>query len=144
MQRHAENRLIQPKPAVPTTTLGPDQAVRETPNVLFERFHSGVPQESGPTTAEMELRLREILAQILYITPEEIGKNDSFFQMGGDSLSAMQLMSRARQHGIHLTVQNILRLAFGQMVASATEGESAQIHEMGSFSILPSSKVDAI
>jgi len=144
LQRHAQNQLIRAKPAVPTKTLGPDQTFRETPNALFERFHSGAPQESEPTVAETELRLREILAQILDITPEEIGKNDSFIRMGGDSLSAMQMMSRARKHGIHLTMRNILQLAVGQMAATAVEEEGGQMHEMEPFSILPSGKVDAI
>lgn len=59
-----------------------------------------------PTT-EMEFKLRDLWAQILKISPQDISKNDSFLQIGGDSLSAIQLVTLAQQSSIIVTVASI-------------------------------------
>ncbi|EGD95448.1 nonribosomal peptide synthase [Trichophyton tonsurans CBS 112818] len=59
-----------------------------------------------PVTTEERL-LRTLWAEVLKISEEIIGTNDSFFRIGGDSISAMQLVAAARQCGIILTVAEI-------------------------------------
>ena len=51
-----------------------------------------------------------ILASIISITLniDEVGIDESFFELGGDSISAIQVVSRANQAGIHFTVRDIL------------------------------------
>jgi len=114
---------------------------------FFDRFHSckGKLQKSSLRTTEMEFRLREIWSQVLAFAPEEIGKNVSFLELGGDSIQAMRLVSGARQQGIVLTVQKIFQHPrLEHMAAIAVEMESGQMHEMEPLSILPISDVDAI
>lgn len=53
--------------------------------------------------------LRQIWSRILAIGEEEIGLNDSFFQLGGDSIGSMKLVSELRAKGMELTVPEIFK-----------------------------------
>ncbi|KAI1738626.1 peptide synthetase [Xylaria scruposa] len=53
--------------------------------------------------------LRQIWSGILSIGEEEIGLNDSFFQLGGDSIGSMKLVSELRAKGMELTVPEIFK-----------------------------------
>ncbi|GAM86382.1 nonribosomal peptide synthetase [Dothideomycetidae sp. 11243] len=89
-----------------------------------------------PTT-EMEFRLRDIWAAVLKFAAEEIGKDDSFLQIGGDSISAIQLVSAARREGISLTVSTIFEDSrLSSMAATATDGVADDV-DAAPFSLLP-------
>ncbi|PNP59080.1 hypothetical protein THARTR1_01328 [Trichoderma harzianum] len=60
----------------------------------------------GPETS-MEVRLQTIWAKILDFPAEVIGRDDSFLRIGGDSIGAIQLVSLARDAGIHLEISQI-------------------------------------
>jgi non-ribosomal peptide synthetase component F/aryl carrier-like protein len=53
--------------------------------------------------------LRQIWSRILLINEEDIGLNDSFFQLGGDSIGSMKLVSELRVKGMELTVPDIFK-----------------------------------
>ncbi|KAK6815196.1 hypothetical protein RU639_008655 [Aspergillus parasiticus] len=61
-----------------------------------------------PST-DTEIRLQEIWAQILNIEANSIGVDDSFFRLGGDSISAMQMSARLKASGFSITVAEILK-----------------------------------
>ncbi|MER7009384.1 thioesterase domain-containing protein, partial [Dactylosporangium sp. NPDC000555] len=50
-----------------------------------------------PATGATQLRLAEIWAALLAVSAERIGANDTFFDLGGNSLQTAQLISRIRQ-----------------------------------------------
>ncbi|PHH81937.1 hypothetical protein CDD82_7476 [Ophiocordyceps australis] len=52
-------------------------------------------------------RLRRLWSRVLGIAQDDIGLDDSFFLLGGDSITAMKLVSEARLDGIGLTVMQI-------------------------------------
>lgn len=79
---------------------------QEIPAQQRLRFTPGAMQREPPSTP-MELALREIWVEILKIDPDQIGKQSNFLRLGGDSLSAIQLVTTAREQGIRLTVANI-------------------------------------
>ncbi|KAE8406480.1 hypothetical protein BDV37DRAFT_280762 [Aspergillus pseudonomiae] len=60
-----------------------------------------------PTTA-LEKQLAQVWSQVLNIPEKSIGLNRSFMSLGGDSITAMQIVSRCRAVGIKLSVQDIL------------------------------------
>lgn len=66
----------------------------------------GKPRE--PKT-QLEREVQLIWSQCLNRTVHEISLNTSFFGMGGDSISAMQILSRLRQKGIKASLHDILR-----------------------------------
>ncbi|KAJ5674298.1 uncharacterized protein N7477_004232 [Penicillium maclennaniae] len=56
-----------------------------------------------------ERKLQHIWAKVLDIAADEIGPEDSFFQLGGDSISALKAASRARAAGIVHSVENLFQ-----------------------------------
>ncbi|ORY70445.1 surfactin synthetase subunit 3 [Pseudomassariella vexata] len=71
------------------------------------------PVENRPArvqvTSTKQIKLRHAWSRILGISEEEIGLNDSFFQLGGDSIGAMKLVSETRVEGFALTVAQIFK-----------------------------------
>ncbi|KAJ5855559.1 uncharacterized protein N7529_009503 [Penicillium soppii] len=70
-----------------------------------------------PPTTAAEQKLQQLWAQVLKIEPDSIGADDSFFRLGGDSISAMQLASLARSQGLELSVSDIFALRQLSMLA---------------------------
>ena len=82
--------------------------------------------ESGyeePQT-ETEKKLAEIWAQVLGV--EEVGVHDNFFDLGGDSIMSLQIISRANQLGMGVSVRELFQ--------SQTIAELAEAVESGSGS----------
>lgn len=75
-----------------------------TPQQLA-KFRVEVTQNREPTT-ETERKLQQIWKQLVG-EGIDIGTNDNFFALGGDSLKAMKLVAAARAQGFSLTVAQI-------------------------------------
>jgi len=56
-------------------------------------------------TNEVEALLVDIWSSVLHI--EKIGTNHNFFELGGDSINAIQVISRTNKNGFELTVQDL-------------------------------------
>ncbi|KAH8820154.1 hypothetical protein F5884DRAFT_893093 [Xylogone sp. PMI_703] len=54
-------------------------------------------------------QLRSLFADVLQLEPNNIDDNADFFQCGGDSLAAVQLILKARAQGIHITMGDIFQ-----------------------------------
>jgi amino acid adenylation domain-containing protein/thioester reductase-like protein/non-ribosomal peptide synthase protein (TIGR01720 family) len=54
---------------------------------------------------ELEQQLAEIWQELLNV--ENIGRNDNFFSLGGDSIISIQMVSRARKMGIIIDVKQV-------------------------------------
>lgn len=80
-------------------------------------------QPRTSATSRRQRRLRALWSHVLR-TPEcEIGLEDNFFLLGGDSISAMKLVSEARPEGIRLTVAQMFSNKTLQTMAAAMEYE---------------------
>ncbi|WP_342332931.1 amino acid adenylation domain-containing protein [Pedobacter sp. FW305-3-2-15-E-R2A2] len=60
---------------------------------------------AGPLN-EIETQLIAVYQNVL--GKEGIGRNDSFFDLGGDSIKSIQIVSRLKQQGYSLTIQEVL------------------------------------
>ncbi|WNG46961.1 amino acid adenylation domain-containing protein [Archangium minus] len=86
-----------------------------------------VPDRYEPPRTPEERSLAEVWAQVL--GHERVGIHDDFFELGGDSILAIQIISRAAQAGVHVTAKQlfthptIARLA---TVAGSAPGVSAE------------------
>lgn len=70
---------------------------------------------------ELEAALAEICQQVL--KRERIGVQDNFFQIGGDSILSLQIVSRANQQGIRLSAKQIFESeTIERMAQVATRG----------------------
>ena len=91
--------------------------------------YADVDHYRAPTNAVEEI-LAGIYAQVLGL--DHIGIDDSFFDLGGDSISSMQVVARARAAGVTcrprdiFAEQTVARLA---RVARVTEGQDAPVDE---------------
>lgn len=115
--------------------------------------------KSAPETDE-ERKLQSLWADVLQIPAHSIGRDDSFLALGGDSISAIRLVSAAREHGFSMTVQSLfrdlrLRIHAASLVnATATNSEgpstvqtnNTQLHDahVEPFSLLTPEDVEAI
>ncbi|PLB35374.1 acetyl-CoA synthetase-like protein [Aspergillus candidus] len=62
------------------------------------------PRDFRPPTTETEAVLQSLIAKVLSEDPECIGMDDRFLALGGDSLSARQLVALARTEGLSIKV----------------------------------------
>lgn len=93
---------------------------------------------------EMHLQLQRLWAQILGIQPSLISLSTNFFEMGGDSYVAIQVVALAREVGIELQVADILR--FPTLQNLATHAKLLKDHVLPKsyqhFSALPEAPID--
>ncbi len=79
---------------------------------------------------DLEQTLARVWGEVLNV--QRVGLNDNFFELGGDSILSIQVVSRARQLGIHFTprdlfqhqtVQTLARVASHTQRVSAEQGQ---------------------
>ncbi|KJZ74891.1 hypothetical protein HIM_05800 [Hirsutella minnesotensis 3608] len=78
-----------------------------------------------------EKLLRQLWAKMLSLNAEHIGRNDSFFRLGGDSVLAMRLVGLARFHNIKLDVSQIFRHAELRTLGAAVDEAQGMISTNG-------------
>ncbi|KAK3936779.1 Nonribosomal peptide synthetase 4 [Diplogelasinospora grovesii] len=99
-------RLIEPTPKQATETMASRPAV------------------AVAVTTPKQKTLRSIWSRLLRIDEEKIGLGDSFFRLGGDSITAMKLVSELRrlQGGFQLTVAQVFANRSLYDMANAMQG----------------------
>nr|UNF16781.1 DsaG [Streptomyces scopuliridis] len=70
--------------------------------------------------SDTEVLLAGIFAELLGL--EEVGLDDNFFHLGGDSILSIQLVSRTRAAGASLTSKDIFRAATVRALAELVDG----------------------
>ncbi|BAQ82138.1 peptide synthase [Pseudomonas sp. St29] len=76
---------------------------------------------------ELEQTLAKVWGEVLNV--RQVGLNDNFFELGGDSILSIQVVSRARQLGLHFTPRDLFQHQTVQTlarVASHTQRISAE------------------
>ncbi|MFE3103913.1 amino acid adenylation domain-containing protein [Nocardia tengchongensis] len=79
---------------------------------------------------DLEIALAEIVAELL--GRDRVGVHDSFFALGGDSILAIQLVSRAKMRGIEITPLQIFehRTVAALAALAAAGGDSVVLEEL--------------
>ncbi|PHH52314.1 Nonribosomal peptide synthetase 4 [Ceratocystis fimbriata CBS 114723] len=91
--------------------------------------------KSVSVTSYKQLKLRKLWAGVLGMPEDKISLGDSFFQLGGDSITAMKLVSEARLSGITLTVAKMFQSRTLYDMANAME--ELQANETRSKATIP-------
>lgn len=93
---------------------------------------------TAPRT-EAERVLAKIWSEVLRV--KQVGIHDNFFELGGDSILNVQIITRARQHGLHLTAKQVF---YNQTVAelaavagSTPEMKATQDEVTGAVELTP-------
>ncbi|KKP00783.1 hypothetical protein THAR02_07109 [Trichoderma harzianum] len=94
----------------------------------------------SPPENEVEFLLQKVWSEVLKCEPSTIGVTVSFLGLGGDSISAMQAVSKARAAGMNIFVQDIFRLKTIRKLAEQA-GVAGRVDEPiatpGRFGLLP-------
>ncbi|KAJ5964408.1 uncharacterized protein N7479_004284, partial [Penicillium vulpinum] len=106
------------------------------------------PKAKSQPTTELQKQIRDTISIVLALPKDSIGLEHSFLGLGGDSISAMQLMSRLRTMNIRLSVQDILRyrtvkaIAAHARVAEELSGQVPTVEESDDwFDLAPIQKM---
>ncbi|OQE06785.1 hypothetical protein PENVUL_c016G05101 [Penicillium vulpinum] len=70
------------------------------------RSETSLSSEDGVST-EVERKLWNLWSTALGLSPNAVRHQDSFFKLGGDSITAMKMVSAAREEGLVLTVADV-------------------------------------
>lgn len=104
-----------PVEAIPLTATGKvdRRRLREIGSKLTQEDLASLSAEESlqrrPPITVMEQHLQSLWAAVLKVDMDVISANDSFFYLGGDSISAMRLVGAAREQGLLLLVADIFR-----------------------------------
>lgn len=83
-----------------------------------------------PPRTEKEKILADIWCQVLNLP--EVGIRDNFFELGGDSILSIQIISRAKLAGLHLTTKQIFEnQTIEELAEVASEVETPILAEQG-------------
>jgi amino acid adenylation domain-containing protein len=111
-------------------------------DMTSEQFAAWQPtnsQESSyqePTT-DSERSLQRLWASILDVEQGKISIHDSFFKVGGDSVSAMRLVSAAREEGLSFSVADVFKSpSLADLARVLGEEDAGQIEPVLPFSLL--------
>jgi amino acid adenylation domain-containing protein/non-ribosomal peptide synthase protein (TIGR01720 family) len=73
----------------------------------------------APPVTEAERVLAGIWSEVLRV--EQVGIHDNFFELGGDSILSVQIITRARQAGLHVTAKQVFhRQTIAELAAVAS------------------------
>ncbi|QEU77651.1 non-ribosomal peptide synthetase [Streptomyces subrutilus] len=117
-----------PDHMVPSAVLRLDGPLPLTPNgkldvrALPEPRWTSLTGDAEPTTPA-EALFAGLFAQVLGLP--SVGVHDSFFELGGDSIVVIQLVTRAREAGVVLSPREVFRLRTPAALARATGGAPA-------------------
>jgi amino acid adenylation domain-containing protein len=102
------------------------------------------PDQSRPELAEAfvapaspaEVTLAGIWADVLGV--ERVGAHDSFFDLGGDSLTAIQVVAKARERELPLTIQQLFQYSTVAELAreARPEGVAARVERVPPFGLV--------
>ncbi|CAI7601318.1 unnamed protein product [Penicillium glandicola] len=91
--------------------------------------------ELDPELFAKESTLCSVFADVLGCPERNICPQDGFYDMGGNSLAAIELVARARKRGLEITVADVIHLQNPREIARCTV-ESREVHNIAPFSLL--------
>lgn len=95
------------RPRTDSGTLGTDSVTSRTDSVIPGTDSGTLRTDPATPRADMETKLVELWARIL--NTQEVGIHDKFFELGGDSIKAIQLVSEINKLGFNLKVKDIMK-----------------------------------
>ncbi|MFL5355870.1 amino acid adenylation domain-containing protein, partial [Archangium sp.] len=124
LPEHMVPAAFVPLPSLPLTSSGKlDRKALPAPDARPELKQAFVAPRN-----DVEQKLATIWAQVLGL--QRVGIHDNIFELGGDSISSLQVISRARQVGLHLTPKQIFqRQTIAELAPLATAAQAIQAEQ---------------
>lgn len=100
-------------------------------------LHGANPAQHIEPTTEAEIQLRDLWASVLNLPASDIGTQDNFLRLGGDSIAAIRLATDLGRKGMWLTVPDIYsQPQLSEMAKLMSRSESAAPEAVRPFSLL--------
>ncbi|KAF7181472.1 hypothetical protein CNMCM7691_000690 [Aspergillus felis] len=101
------------------------------------QFETSV-RSSHVVVSDTERELQAIWSRVLNLPVSAIGTNKSFFQLGGDSITAMLVVAQARGGplSLNLTVEDIFRLRTISQIATGATANSSDLPLLANHDLL--------
>ncbi|MGE7956583.1 non-ribosomal peptide synthetase [Pseudomonas sp. NPDC089530] len=113
--------------SMPLTANGKlDRRALPAPDLELNRQHYVAPSN------ELEQTLAQIWCDVLNLS--QVGLHDNFFELGGDSILSIQVVSRARQLGIHFSPRDLFQHQTVQTLAAVASRSEQVVAEQGLLS----------
>ncbi|KAL4901150.1 hypothetical protein BDW74DRAFT_182005 [Aspergillus multicolor] len=103
------------------------QMLESLPEEVLFQYSLSNSSSVAPTT-EMEKKLQALWASVLNVDLDRVGVQDHFLHSGGDSFTAMKLVSAANAANVPITVSDIFRYPKLQDMAAHLEAQISQHH----------------
>ena len=75
--------------------------------LLYRAMEGNGMDENTKPRSDTEKALHRMFAQLLNLDEAKIGVNDSFYDLGGNSIASMQLVSMCQAENLILTVEDL-------------------------------------
>lgn len=122
---------------LPLTTNGKldREALPEPSNAIIQ------PQQYLPPRTEIEQQLTTIWSDVLGIEANQIGRHANFFELGGDSILSLQIITRAKKLGLHISPKQLFKYptisTLASIVTTTPTLEAEQGPVVGDLPLLP-------
>ncbi len=125
-----------PSQAVPSAIVALDELPMTPNGTLDRRALPAVPEpepETGasrrvPPRTPVEVVLVDVWATVLGMEPDRIGVEDNFFNLGGDSILSLQVVSLARRSNVRLTTkQMFLHQTISELAGKVTMEDAPNV-----------------
>lgn len=111
------------------------EAAATLPREQMEGFASN--STKRPPSTEPEALFQRLIAQVLNLSVSEIGIDDSFFRLGGDSIIAMKLIPLAREAGHAIDMTDIFNHPKLCDLAAASGVDTTQVEsDLPAFALI--------
>ncbi len=111
---------------------------------LFEKLDQDIELDEGFHFNEKQGQLAQVWAAVLKKEPNRIGFNSDFFNLGGDSIKAIMLISQLRKLGLELKISEIMENSIFLDMYNKIRTTTREINQgllSGEFPLLPMQKL---
>jgi non-ribosomal peptide synthase protein (TIGR01720 family) len=123
---------------VPTAVVVLDGPLPRTPNGKVDRKALPAPDLTGVTTGRAPSTPRERVLRVVFadlLGLPDLGVDDDFFALGGDSIVAIRLVGRARAAGLAITPRQVFTHRTVAALAGTAEEVSVVVHDDGTGTV---------
>ena len=94
-------------------------------------------------TSVMEEKLQKVWAEVFNLELNNIGIDDHFFQLGGDSITAIRMRLAARSKGVELTMKDVFDHPILAELATIARAAGDNSQEVPPFALVPKDSKEA-
>ncbi|MEO3749882.1 condensation domain-containing protein [Streptomyces sp. B6B3] len=121
---------VMAEPDLPLAEIGPEAASAEgpAPAPAPEPLPPAAEPASAAAPSPAAERAREVLLRLFgeLMESDEVGADDDFFALGGDSVISIRLAAQARRHGVRISQQQVFELRTPAAMAAAATVDPPQ------------------